>query len=48
MDFNITWHGVYGGNKVANSVTAQPKSSWRLSFNANGGSGAPGAMTKVG
>lgn len=47
MDFNITWRGVYGGNKAANgSVTAQPKSSWRLTFNANGGTGAPGAMTK--
>lgn len=47
MDFNITWHGVYGGNKAANgSFTIPQKSSWTLKFNANGGTGAPGSMTK--
>lgn len=47
MDFNITWAGVYGGNKATNGVVTVPrKPSWTISFNANGGTGAPGSMTK--
>ena len=47
--FNLTWSGVYGGTKSASgSVTVQARSSNTYSFNANGGSGAPSAVTKWG
>lgn len=47
--FNLTWSGVYGGTKSASgSVTVQARSSNTYSFNANGGSDAPSAVTKWG
>lgn len=45
--FDVTWAGVYGGTKSASgSFTVPQISSWKVSYNANGGSGAPGAQTK--
>lgn len=47
MAFNMNWGGTYGGTKTASgriSVTA--KSSYKISYNANGGTGAPSAQTK--
>lgn len=47
MAFNITWSGVYGGTKSAsNTFYIGPKTSYTVSYNANGGSGAPGSQTK--
>lgn len=49
MAFNLTWSGVYGGTKSASgSITISPRTSYTYSFNANGGSGAPSAVTKWG
>lgn len=47
--FNLTWSGVYSGTRSASgsiSVPSRPFNTY--SFNANGGSGAPGSVTKVG
>lgn len=45
--FSITWSGVYGGTKTASgSISVAKKTSYTVSFNANGGSGAPSAQTK--
>lgn len=47
MTFNVTWNGVYGGEKSAsNSITVGAKTSYTVSYNANGGSGAPSSQTK--
>lgn len=47
FNFNVTWAGVYGGTKSASgSFSVPPISTWRVSYNANGGAGAPGAQTK--
>lgn len=47
FSFNLTWSGVYGGTKTASgSITVPAKSSYTISYNANGGSGAPSAQTK--
>lgn len=45
--FNLTWSGVYGGTKSASGTISVPKkTSYTVSYNANGGSGAPGSQTK--
>lgn len=45
--FNGTWNGVYGGTKSASgSIEVAAKPSYTISYNANGGSGAPSAQTK--
>ena len=47
MDFNLTWSGEYGGTKSASgSITVAKKTSYAVSYNANGGSGAPDGQTK--
>lgn len=47
MVFNVTWNGTYGGTKSASgSVTVAAKPSYTISYNANGGSGAPSSQTK--
>lgn len=45
--FNLTWSGVYGGTKTASgSIGVSAKTSYTISYNANGGSGAPSSQTK--
>lgn len=45
--FNLTWAEVYGGTKTASgSISIAAKTSYTISYNANGGSGAPSAQTK--
>ena len=45
--FNVTWSGTYGGTKSASgSISVAAKTSYTVTYNANGGSGAPSAQTK--
>lgn len=45
--FNLTWSGTYGGTKTASSSISVPaKTSYTVTYDANGGSGAPGKQTK--
>lgn len=45
--FNLTWSGVRGNTKEASgSISIGAKTSYTVSYNANGGSGAPGSQTK--
>lgn len=45
--FNGSWNGVYGGTKSASgSISVAAKPSYKITYNANGGSGAPSAQTK--
>lgn len=47
MAFNLTWSGVYGGTKSASGSMSIPAiTSHTLTYNANGGTGAPGKQTK--
>lgn len=47
FEFNLTWSGVYGGKKSASgSISVAKKTSYAVTYNANGGSGAPSAQTK--
>ena len=47
--FNLTWTGVYSGTRSASgSITVPARPSSIYSFDANGGSGAPLAVTKWG
>lgn len=47
FEFDITWTDVYGGTKTASgSIAIDAKTSYIISFNANGGSGAPNSQTK--
>lgn len=47
MGFNLTWSGTYGGTKSASgSISVAAKDKYTISYNANGGSGAPGSQTK--
>lgn len=49
MDFSgIVWSGTYNGkNETASgSITISAKTSYTITYNANGGSGAPSAQTK--
>ena len=46
-EFRITWGGVYGGTKSASgSISVGVKTKYTVSYNANGGSGAPSNQTK--
>lgn len=45
---NFTWKNVYGGTKTASgSISVAAKTSYKVAYNANGGSGAPGQQTKT-
>lgn len=45
--FNLTWSGVYGGTKTASgSITVAAKDRYTVSYNANGGTGAPSSQKK--
>lgn len=45
--FNATWSGSYAGTKSASgNITVSAKPSYKISYNANGGSGAPSSQTK--
>lgn len=47
FSFNMTWGGVECTTKTASgSITIAAKSSYTISYNANGGSGAPSSQTK--
>lgn len=47
--FNLTWSGVYSGTRSASGTYTVPSVPYNTySFNANGGTGAPGSVTKVG
>lgn len=44
---NFTWSGTYGGTKTASgSISVAAKTSYKVSYSANGGSGAPSQQTK--
>lgn len=46
--FNLTWSGQYKGTLSASgSVTVSAKPSYTVTYNANGGSNAPGKQTKI-
>lgn len=45
--FNLTWSGVYKGTLTADSsISVSAKTSYTVTFNANGGSGAPSSQKK--
>lgn len=45
--FDVSWNGSYSGTRSASgSIGIERKPSYMVSFNANGGSGAPGNQTK--
>ena len=45
--FDVTWNGTYSGTRSASgSISIGAKTSYTVSYNANGGSGAPSAQTK--
>ena len=45
--FDVSWNGSYSGTRTASgSIGIERKPSYTVSFNANGGSGAPGNQTK--
>lgn len=47
FNFDVTWAGSYSGSRTASgSVGIERKVSYTVSFNANGGSGAPGSQTR--
>lgn len=47
FNFDVSWAGSYSGSRTASgSVGVERKVSYTVSFNANGGSGAPGAQTR--
>lgn len=46
--FNLTWSGQYKGTLSASgSVNVSAKTSYTVTYNANGGSNAPGKQTKI-
>lgn len=46
MAFNLTWSGVYGGTKSASgSIKVPAKAKFTISYNANGGTGAPASQS---
>ena len=48
MEFNLTWSGTYGGTKSASgSITIGAMQTYTVSYDANGGTGAPSSQTKV-
>lgn len=45
--FNASWGGTYAGTKTASGTIDVPaKPSYKITYNANGGSGAPSSQTK--
>lgn len=45
--FDVSWNGSYSGTRSASgSIGVERKVSYTVSFNANGGSGAPGSQTR--
>lgn len=47
FNFDVTWSGSYAGTRTASGTTnSRAKTSYTVSYNANGGSGAPSAQTK--
>jgi uncharacterized repeat protein (TIGR02543 family) len=45
--FNVYWSDVYSGTRSASgSLSIGPKTSYKVTYNANGGSGAPSSQTK--
>lgn len=47
MAFNLTWSGNYAGTKSASgSIGVSKKTSYSVTYTANGGSGAPSSQTK--
>ena len=47
VPMNLTWSGSYGGTMSGSgSISISAKTSYTVSYNANGGSGAPGSQTK--
>lgn len=47
LNFDVTWNGSYSGTRSASgSIGIDQKVSYTVSFNANGGTGAPGNQTR--
>lgn len=47
FDMSYYWGSTYGGTKTASgSISIGAKKSYKISYNANGGSGAPSSQTK--
>lgn len=47
LNFDVTWNGSYSGSRSASgSIGVERKVSYTVSFNANGGTGAPGSQTR--
>ena len=47
FEFKLTWSGTYGGWKSkSGSISIPAKTKYTVSYNANGGSGAPTSQTK--
>lgn len=47
VPWGVTWSGVYASTREASgTISIAAKTSYTVSFNANGGSGAPGSQTK--
>ena len=47
FEFKLTWGGTYGGFKSASSkISVAAKTKYTVTYNANGGSGAPGDQIK--
>lgn len=47
FNFDVSWSGSYAGTRTASgTVNSRAKTSYTVSYNANGGSGAPSAQTK--
>ena len=47
FNFDVSWNGSYSGTRsTSGSIGIERKPSYTVSFNANGGSGAPGNQTK--
>ena len=48
MDMNLTWSGVYKGRvSASSSFSIGGVTTYTISYNANGGSGAPSSQTKI-
>lgn len=47
LNFDVTWNDSYSGSRSASgSLGVERKVSYTVSFNANGGTGAPGSQTR--
>lgn len=47
FNFDVTWHGAYAGwTNASGSIKIAAKTSYTVSYNANGGTGAPSSQTK--